>query len=528
MKRIQKLIIAITIIISLLASGVPAFAFSPDESRSAGNFFIETGLLKGDGSGYGLENTASRLEGIILLIRLMGKEAEALGMNGLPCRFTDVPDWAKGYVNYADENGISRGVGDTRFGVTDKMTAEQYNTLLLRILGYDDSRGDFQWSRSLTKAIELSILSSDMAQGYIWDGSYTKGDLMDTSFCYLEADFKDQEQTLIGMLTETGVVSKELAEKYGLGVEGWDSVTTGFYEEDHLKFDISDDVLTVTGTSGNEGKTYLLIHIKDMDTGAEKAEKIGKIGAGGRYAISLSLARLSKGEYYVDVYGNSERYNYYTSVVLESLILKKTEDDLYFEASPVYGRNLRIFNGSQPAASDLTMTPSTRSSKESIAAISALAEEITGGLNRDYEKTRAIHDWVSKEIYYDRDYLNGKTKETNINSIAVLNNRYAVCSGYSNLTADLLVAVGIPNRQVMGYALGVTDEDSWEEVDLRNEEPNHVWNEVYIDGRWVIIDTTWDSANKYEEGKFNDGDVSMLFFDVTVPFLSNTHRIIIP
>jgi transglutaminase/protease-like cytokinesis protein 3 len=65
-------------------------------------------------------------------------------------------------------------------------------------------------------------------------------------------------------------------------------------------------------------------------------------------------------------------------------------------------------------------------------------------------------------------------------------------------------------------------------VDLRKGEPNHVWNEAYVDGRWVIVDTTWDSANKYENGNFYDGHMSMLFFDVSVPFLSNTHRIIMP
>ncbi len=529
MKKIRNLAIAAILIVTLLASGVPAFAFSPAESRSAENFFVEAGLLKGDGAGgYGLENAANRLEGIIILIRLMGKETEALDMNEMPCRFTDVPDWAKGYVNYADANGISRGVDDTRFGVADQMTGTQYNTLLLRVLGYDDSRGDFNWKRSLRQAEKSGILSSDMAEAYQWDEAYTKGDLMDTSFCYLDAKFKDEEQTLIGLLTDNGAVSEELAEKYGLGVGGWDSVTTGFYEEDYLNFDISGNVLNVTGASTDEEKTYLLVHLNNIKTGAEKGEKIGRIGSDGRYNISLSLSQLPEGEYYVDVYGNDERYHYYTSVILESLILKKTEEDIYFEASPVYGRNLRISTGSRPEDATLEMTPSTRSSKEAVAEITALAEEITGGLTDDYEKARAIHDWVAEEIYYDGDYLNGKTGQTNVNSIAVLEERYAVCSGYANLTEDLLAAAGIPNRQVIGYALGVSDAASWDEVDLLNGKPNHVWNEAYIGGRWVIFDTTWDSGNEYENGKFTDGGVSLLFFDAAVPFLSYTHQAIMP
>lgn len=516
-------------IAALLITSIPVFAFSQNESRSVERFFIETQLLKGDGTGYGLEKTASRLEGIIILIRLMGKEAEAQAMKDLPCRFADVPDWAKGYVNYADSENISKGVSDTRFGVSDKMTAVQYNTLLLRVLGYDDTRGDFQWNASVDKAEELAILSEDMAGMYTRSKNYTKGDLMETSFCYLEANYKEQEETLIGRLIETGVIADALAEKYGLDVEGWDSLTTGFGDDDYLNFRISGSTLTITGTSEDKNKTYLLVRVIDIDTEAKKTDGVGRIGSDGQYDIDLSLGRLANGKYYVDVYGNHERYNYYTSSILSGVILKKTDDSLFFEASPAYGQNLRIYNGNQLEASDYEMTPNTRSTSEFVTAISELAEEITGSIAGDYEKLQAIHDWVAKEIYYDKDFLNGKTKRTNINSIAVLNNRYAVCSGYANLTNDLLAAAGIPSRQVIGYALGITSEVGWDDVDLQNVDPNHVWNEVYIDGRWIIIDATWDSSNKYEGGEFTDGEgISQLYFDVTMPFFSNTHKAILP
>ena len=267
----------------------------------------------------------------------------------------------------------------------------------------------------------------------------------------------------------------------------------------------------------------------DTDTNVKKADALGRTDSNGQYDISLSVGRLPEGEYYVDVYGNDERYNYYTSIVLSRVVLKKTKDGFYFETAPVYGQNLRIHIGNQTAKSDYEMTPHTRSNGEFIAAISGLEEKITRGAAGDYEKLQAIHDWVAEEIYYDQDYLKGKTDRTNINSIAVLNNKYAVCSGYSNLTNDLLAAAGIPSRQVIGYALGVTSEGGWDEQDLQNMEPNHVWNEVFIDGRWIIVDTTWDSSNDYEGGKFTKGEgISQLYFDVTMPFFSNTHRMMIP
>lgn len=528
-KKIKGLIAVTIVIAALVTTSVPVFAFSQNESRSVENFFIDAQLLKGDGTGYGLEKSASRLEGIIILIRLMGKETEAQGLKSLPCQFTDVPDWAKGYVNYAYAENISKGVSDTRFGVNDKMTAYQYNTLLLRVLGYNDSWGDFRWDDSVDKAEELSILPEDMARKYTLSRGYTKGDLMETSFCYLEASFKDQEQTLIDRLIETDVISEELSEKYGLDVKGWDSMTTGFDDDDYLNFSIDGNTLTISGTSEDKNKTYLLVQINEIDTDAKKADAGGRIDSKGRYDISLSLGRLPKGEYYVDVYANDEKYNYYTSTVLSSVILKKTDEGLSFKASPAYGQNLRIHNGNQLGKLDYAMTASTSSTQEFITAITDLAEEITGGIGDDYEKVQAIHDWVAEEIYYDKDYLHGKTSKTNINSIAVLNNKYAVCSGYANLTNDLLAAAGIPSRQVIGYALGITSTGGWEDFNLREIEPNHVWNEVYVDGRWIIVDTTWDSSNNYEGKKFTKGEgVSQLYFDVTVPFFSNTHKVIMP
>ena len=504
-KRIRKLT-AFAIAVTMLAvAAMPAFAFSDNESRSVENFFIEAQLLKGDGSGYGLDKTANRLEGIIILIRLMGKESEALSMGSRPCRFADVPDWARGYVNYAYEENISKGVSGDRFGVGDKLTAEQYNTLLLRVLGYDDSRGDFQWNASVDQAKKLSILPSDMAWRYVSTGVYTKGDLMETSFCYLEANFKGKGQTLIAMLTETGVIDDGLAERFGLNVESWKSLETGFDKDNYLNFKLSGDELNITGASQDVDNEFLLVRINTLKTGEKKEEKIGAVGDGGKYDISLSLSGLPKGEYYVDVYSNDERYNYYTSIILSSLILQKTEDGMSFKVPPVYGRDLRFQNGNQIEPLNYEMTSATESSKAAAKAVSELAEKITAGLSDDYEKVQAIHGWVTKEIYYDRDYAAGKTKRTNIDSIDVLNNKYAVCSGYANLTNDLLAAAGIPSKQVYGYALGITDVDRWDEMDPQNAEPNHVWNEAYVGGRWVIFDTTWGSSNTYEGGKFSKG-----------------------
>jgi len=98
----------------------------------------------------------------------------------------------------------------------------------------------------------------------------------------------------------------------------------------------------------------------------------------------------------------------------------------------------------------------------------------------------------------------------------------SVCQGYAELTNVLIRMAGIPCRVVSGYAIWV-DSQSWETVN--HVGSNHAWNEAFVDGRWVIIDTTWDSGNKYENGKFNKKDSKHLYFDTTLKSFSLDHEI---
>lgn len=531
MKKNMKLnkIIAVTIMIAvLIGSTVPAFAFSANESRSVESFFIEAKLLKGYGNDYGLDKPPTRMEGIIILIRLLGKEAEALQLQTAPGRFADVPDWAAGYANYAYAEGISVGVGNDRFGTGDLMTAQQFHTLLLRVIGYDDSRGDFSWNSAVDKAETLGILPVDLADRYedTRNYTYTKRDLIETSFCFLQANYKEADGTLIGTLVDSGVISGELAGSYGLNEVRWESISTNLSKEEYYAFQLKGSTLTVTGSSDKADRKWLLVMISSKETGAQKMKKFESRNTDGEYNISLSLSSLPKGEYYVDLYSNDEKYNQYKSFILSSLILKVEGNDYYFAPAPVYGDNLRYHKGNRIETKDEAMTLMTRADRETTDRIKKLAAEITKDSKDDYDKIRAIHDWVADYVYYDRDYLNGKKSTTNLTSKSVLDSRYAVCSGYSYLTKDLITAAGIPCKVIAGYALGIDrSKDDWGDVDLRRLEPNHAWNEAYVDGRWVIIDTTWDSSNIYESGEFTKGEsISHIYFDSTVKYFSNTHK----
>jgi hypothetical protein len=115
------------------------------------------GLFLGSDLGFELERRPTRIEEVIMLIRLLGKEREAA--NGSWTHpFTDVPDWADPYVGYAYEKRLTSGISADRFGV-DGATVQQFETFVLRAMGYSDANGaDFTWDHPETLARNLGIV----------------------------------------------------------------------------------------------------------------------------------------------------------------------------------------------------------------------------------------------------------------------------------------------------------------------------------------------------------------------------------
>lgn len=71
------------------------------------------GVFKGTGDGYELERAPTRLEGLVMFIRLLGKEDDVeRTYRGEPSIFKDVSGWGGKYTNYAFHNKISFGIGD--------------------------------------------------------------------------------------------------------------------------------------------------------------------------------------------------------------------------------------------------------------------------------------------------------------------------------------------------------------------------------------------------------------------------------
>lgn len=117
--------------------------------------FNGVGTKAGGTPDYDLARGATRMEGLVMLVRLLGKEQEALsGTWSHP--FSDVPAWAEQYAGYAWETGLTKGKGDGTFGASDAITAQAYLTFLLRALGCAE---DGLYENALALADEAGLLA---------------------------------------------------------------------------------------------------------------------------------------------------------------------------------------------------------------------------------------------------------------------------------------------------------------------------------------------------------------------------------
>lgn len=131
------------------------------------------GLFLGDDSGYALDRAPSRIEALIMLIRLMGQESAALAC-GEPYPFRDAMAWKQGerYVAYGCLQGITNGTGNNSYSPYQNAALEQYLTFVLRSLGYQDGV-DFVWnttSRDLAQT--LGLLTAAELQSAAQTGFY--------------------------------------------------------------------------------------------------------------------------------------------------------------------------------------------------------------------------------------------------------------------------------------------------------------------------------------------------------------------
>lgn len=202
----KKLFAIVLAAIMLIAAVVPAAAYTVEQENTA-DALNELGLFQGMGPavGYALDQNLTRAQGITLLVRMIGKEAEALeGTYRTP--FVDVPTWAAGYVGYAYTNAITNGMGPDKFGSDVQLNDYMFLTLVLRALGYTDAgeNAQFTWNDPYDLAKKVGLI--DIAAA---DGSFTRGDAVKVFWNAMSAEIVGKDMTLAESLIEQNIFTAE-------------------------------------------------------------------------------------------------------------------------------------------------------------------------------------------------------------------------------------------------------------------------------------------------------------------------------
>ena len=181
-------------------------------------------LFKGSTTGYGqgfdLEVVPTRLQALIMFIRVLGEEEQALAWTGTT-PFTDIQkdSQAEKYVGYAYSMGYTNGCSATQFKPADAVNAWQYTEFILRAMGYSSS-ANTNLSDTLTRAQTAGVLTVGEAEMLQRD-KFLRAELAYISYYALDAWLPDGSRTLGDQLQEKGVFTSWEREEARSMVMGW-------------------------------------------------------------------------------------------------------------------------------------------------------------------------------------------------------------------------------------------------------------------------------------------------------------------
>lgn len=214
---IKKRISILLVIVLILGNTAGSMAASVDERLSNYNFTYENQsarlmkikssgkaeqvklvqdlkVLRGTSKGLELDKALTRAEAAAVYYRLIGGKWP---LEGYSTGFDDIPEWAEKTINFLHQNGYVKGISPEKYGSNEYMTADQFTTMILRGLGYKDSKGEFVWNESLEKAVELGILTQKEKEEIQKDELFTRGEMVTIAYNSLFTNLKDSSELLI-------------------------------------------------------------------------------------------------------------------------------------------------------------------------------------------------------------------------------------------------------------------------------------------------------------------------------------------
>ena len=431
MKTTFNRIFACLLVAVLLCTQMTVNAFATPPGRdaagqAAAQELYELGLFQGSGSlpdgspNFSLDRAPTRAEALVMLVRLLGAEQEAL-TGDYSHTFTDA-GWADAYIGYAYTNGITQGVSSTEYGANSNATLAQFLTFVLRALGYSDV--DWRNPYPIAEAVGLYYP--------VGEGFY-RADVALICLDALDCQIKGQDMTLRARLIISGAIDAEQGSlPSGVSVPG--PVAPLVTE---LNISSPDDFLIqlAEATLGHAEQITVRVPNGQADSYIQIL----------RNAFQLSLS-------HPFTEGNGYSCSYYPSAI-------------YFR--PRYSDAARIMawlEGRRDSLSD----QDTRVYNAARAVHDSL---VTPGMS-EYDRVKAFHDYLVNNTVY------AETGDRSHNAAGSLLDGRAVCEGYSNAFDLLCYLSGIECLCINGEGNGgghawnkVKIDGQWYNIDVTWDDP---------------------------------------------------------
>lgn len=274
---------------------------------------------------------------------------------------------------------------------------------------------------------------------------------------------------------------------------------------------IDKDTLTISGKAGTNGFSGIAVD-------ADYRNPLPCEYSDGEFSCTVSSGGYSSGYHTIKIIDSNKKYNGYRIFV--------GSDGFRLPVSPeVEESNGEVFSAPKQLSDEETaryiaIDGDRKKCSEILGRIKEISDEICGGIDSDYDKLRAISQWVSYEIYYDYPAHDSGIPDECLTLEYMLENYTSVCGGYSNMTSALCAAQGIECYNVKGRA--VNNGHCFSEP---IEDAYHEWNYAVIDGRGIIVDSGWNSASYYHGGDdYRRSSTVCRWFDIDPTIFAMDHK----
>lgn len=233
--------------------------------------------------------------------------------------------------------------------------------------------------------------------------------------------------------------------------------------------------------------------------------------------VKFKIPYYSDDDYEVAVFYGNEVL---TPFLPYSIVINIDDGEFNFVQSPTYKANYSKYESSPSSKEDMDYYSFYYlSENDGDEQLRNVVKSLISGKVNNYEKAYSIYNWLAENFYYDS---NLKDKNTTVPKTMkeLLVDKVCDSNEFATLYSTMLRSAGIPSRSVFGIAL----------VNNRNAtQPtvHHYWNEVYLDGGWIIVDVSMACSNRYIDGnKIRSPKTSDIYFDSTLDFFSYSHNIV--